>query len=98
MAESVSGGVGWVGTDSKEPTVKAAPKFHLPAQKCERVVVPKDKFDPKSFRWIQTTKGAVLIGCPVGKFRNGRCAVGTMAHSVVTAAQGGRCKAAYRRA
>ena len=78
--------------------MKRAPKFHLPSSKCERVVVPKDKFDSRSFRWLQTTKGAVLIGCPVGKWSGGRCSVGTMAHSVVTASQGGRCKANYKRA
>ncbi len=99
MAESVSGGVGSLGTYSKEPIVKSAPKFHLPTAKCERVVVPKDKFDPKSFRWIQTVRGAVLIGCPKGSWSGSSCKVGTMAHSIVLRARAnGTCKAAYKRA
>lgn len=76
-----------------------SPKFRLPKSKCERVVVPKEKFDPKSFRWVQTVKGAVLIGCPKGKFKGAKCSVGTMAHSIVLRARAnGSCKASYKRA
>ena len=80
----------------------AEPKFHLPAAKCERIVAPKEDFDKASFRWTKLKNGgAVLIGCPTGKWlkREERCTAGTRAHAIVLPANPtGRCKAGYRRA
>ena len=77
------------------------PKFHLPKAKCERIVAPKEDFDKGSFRWTPLKNGgAVLIGCPTGKWlaKRERCAVGTRAHAIVLpAGSSGRCKASYRR-
>jgi hypothetical protein len=68
-------------------------KFHLPKNKCERIVVPKSEFDKRSFRWVKTVKGGVLIGCENGKWDAGknRCKVGTRAHAVIVRKVGGAC-------
>ena len=43
---------------------------------------PPSKFDPKSFRTVSAKGGVKLvIGCPKGKFRKGKCAVGTRIQS-----------------
>lgn len=41
-------------------------KFKIPAagRKCERMVAPKGNFHKKSFRWVKSGKGRVLVGCP----------------------------------
>jgi hypothetical protein len=42
------------------------------------------KFDPKSFRVktaSRTTK--LIIGCPKGKYKKGRCVVGTRVQSIL---------------
>ena len=40
-------------------------KFKIPAagRKCERMVAPKGNFHKKSFRWVKSGKGRVLVGC-----------------------------------
>jgi len=72
--------------------------FHLPKSKCEKKVAPKSAFAPKSFRWVKSGKGFVMVGCPKGEWssRAKRCKVGLRAHAVVTASKGGRCKVGSR--
>lgn len=74
------------------------PKFQLPKDKCKMTVLPKSDFDPKSFRWIPTGSGAILIGCPKGEWGGRRCKVGTRAHEIIRAAAGGKCRRGYKRA
>lgn len=40
--------------------------FKIPAagRKCEKVVAPKSAFHKRSFRWVKSGKGRVLVGCP----------------------------------
>ena len=78
---------------SRNRRAEGVAKFTLPKDKCERIIVPKSEFDPKSFRWVKTAKGGVLIGCESGKWDAGtsRCKVGTRAHAVVIAKTGGKC-------
>jgi hypothetical protein len=68
---------------------------------CEKAVAPKKKFEPKSFRWVQSGKSRVLIGCPRGKWRprKMRCRVGTAAYKVLSPARGKRkaCPVGTRR-
>lgn len=45
-------------------------KIPKSGHKCERVVEAKSRFHPKSFRWVKSGKGRVLIGCP--KTQEGR--------------------------
>jgi hypothetical protein len=76
------------------------PAFRLPKSKCEKKVAPTKAFDPKSFRWVKSGKGFVMVGCPKGQWapRLKRCKVGLRAHAVVTASKGGRCPVGLRRA
>jgi len=62
---------------------------------CERVVTPKRAFAPRSFRWKRSGKAWVMIGCPLGKWRNGSCSAGTKAHVILV--PGGRCGRGERR-
>ncbi len=68
---------------------------------CEKAVAPKKKFEPKSFRWVQSGKSRVLIGCPRGhwKPRKMKCGVGTAAYKVLSPAKGKRltCAVGMRR-
>jgi hypothetical protein len=59
---------------------------------CEKTVAPKSRFAKKSFRWIKSGRSWVLIGCPKGKFRRGRCTVGTRAHKVMAAGRSCRVR------
>lgn len=75
---------------------KSTPKFRLPVKKCIKIVVPKEQFDRRSFRWTPLANGgAILIGCPQGQWDNRirRCKVGTRAHEIVIPPKpSGRCK------
>jgi len=75
------------------------PAFRIPKSKCREVVEPKSSFDRRSFRWVKSGKGRILIGCPVGEWmpRSKRCRVGTRAHEVVMASRGKRCPVGYRK-
>lgn len=55
---------------------------------CKRVVANKRKFDRRSFRWKRSGHVMVLVGCPRGKWKRGRCAVGTRAQKVLTRSNG----------
>ena len=69
-------------------------------RKCERRVKAKSAFAKKSFRWVGSGKGRVLVGCPKGKWseRSGRCKVGLRAHAVIVARKkGGSCPSGYKR-
>ena len=61
---------------------------------CEKTVTPKRQFEPKSFRWKQSGKSWVLIGCPKGSWRprKERCKVGTRAYKLLVPARGKRKK------
>ena len=50
-----------------------------------RLKSPK-KFDPKSFRIIDPGRVGytkIIVACPKGKFKKGRCTVGTVAQSIL---------------
>jgi hypothetical protein len=55
---------------------------------CERTPAPKSAFDKRSFRWKKSGRAWVLVGCPKGRWRKNRCAVGTKAHKVLAPAKG----------
>jgi hypothetical protein len=77
---------------------RSTPKFSLPKDKCKMVVNPKSMFDSKSFRWIPTASGAILIGCPKGEWGGKKCKVGTRAHEIIRAIHDGKCRRGYKRA
>jgi hypothetical protein len=42
------------------------------------------RFDKRSFRWKKKKDGnAVVVGCPIGHFKNDKCNVGMQAQSLV---------------
>jgi len=61
---------------------------------CERQEHKKSSFDKRSFRWKQSGKARILIGCPKGKWqpKKERCKVGTRAYKILV-----RAKASCRR-
>lgn len=44
----------------------------LPTQKCERTVIPKEKFHKNSFRWTHQGDVHLLVGCPLVSERGGK--------------------------
>ena len=43
-------------------------RFHLPKEKCERVVKPKRDFAKAfGFRWVKSGSSYIMVGCPKGK-------------------------------
>lgn len=58
---------------------------------CERKVAPKSRFDKHSFRWKKQGRNWIMVGCPKGKWKSGRCRVGTRAHVVLAPRKGNRC-------
>ena len=84
---------------SPEDTVFLGGGFLPPqGERCARVIVPKNKFDSRSFRWKRSGKGRVLIGCPKGEWDAHRvnCRVGTRAHVVVKKRDGDSCPRGYK--
>jgi hypothetical protein len=55
---------------------------------CKRVLANKRKFDKRSFRWKKRGRVAVLVACPRGKWKRGRCAVGMRAQKVLVKSNG----------
>jgi len=55
---------------------------------CERSVAPRRRFDRRSFRWVRSGKNWVLIGCQKGKWKRGRCSIGTRAVKVLAKSAG----------
>ncbi len=70
----------------------------IKGQFCERTVKPKGAFDRRSFRYKQSGKSWLLIGCPKGKYqpRKGTCSVGTQAHKILARAGGGACRLGHK--
>ena len=67
---------------------------------CERKgSVSKAKVDPRSFRWIFSGKGRILIACSRGSWndRKQRCAAGIAAYKILTKPKHGRCKAGAKK-
>lgn len=58
---------------------------------CETVKVRRRAFDPRSFRWAQSGSAWVLVGCPLGRWRGGRCQVGMRAHVILKTEKSRRC-------
>lgn len=58
---------------------------------CEKKLAPKSKFDRRSFRWKTSGKARVLVACPKGHWRRGRCTVGLRAYKLLTPPKAGRC-------
>jgi hypothetical protein len=49
----------------------------------KRLESPK-KFDPRSFRTVRPRKDIrVVVGCPRGKFKEGRCRVGLRGQAIL---------------
>lgn len=77
-------------------------KFHVPPRGCTEELNPKEMFEPRSFRWVKSGRGRLLVGCPKGKWAprttkrirgrsvTGVCKVGTKAHMKVTPREGRR--------
>lgn len=89
---------------------RAKPKFHVPPAGCTEELNPKEMFDKRSFRWIKSGRGRILVGCPKGEWAPrttktvkgrkvmGVCKVGTMAHMKVTPKEGRtRCPPGQKR-
>ena len=50
-----------------------AAKFHLPKNKCEKIVKPKRDFAKDfGFRWVKRGSTFVMVGCPKGKTKTQR--------------------------
>lgn len=66
---------------------------HMRGAYCEHTTAPKSLFDPRSFRYIQSGKSWLLIGCPKGKWaaRKAHCKVSTLSHKHFIPAKSGRC-------
>lgn len=64
--------------------------------KCIKRLEKKSYFDPKSFRWIRVSpRTQVLIGCKKGRFKRGKCDIGTEAYEIVTERK--RCPVDYEK-
>jgi hypothetical protein len=49
----------------------------------ERIESPS-KFDPRSFRIKRVSPTTeIIVGCPKGRFKSGRCLVGTKAQAIL---------------
>lgn len=62
---------------------------------CEKVILPTDAFDRRSFRWKKSGRGLVLVGCRRGGWRKGRCGTGLRAHAVLRRSK--RCRSGEKR-
>ena len=82
----------------------------LPAKKCVKRLAPLKAFDKKSFRYIPTKGGMLMIGCPKGKFspkgrkklKSGRmitgvCKVGTRGVELILPMKGSSCRVGYKK-
>lgn len=49
-----------------------AEKLPPAGQKCERTVIPKEKFHPASFRWAHKGPVHLLLACPKSVERGGK--------------------------
>ncbi|MBU0893891.1 MAG: hypothetical protein KKF48_02410 [Nanoarchaeota archaeon] len=69
------------------------PKIHLTKDyKRQRVSNPKN-FDPKSLRTIQVSGRKdvkLIVGCEKGKFKKGKCSVGTKLQAILHKRQNGK--------
>lgn len=85
-------------------------KFRIPPTGCTEELAPKELFEPKSFRWVKSGRGRILVGCPKGQWAPrtkgrvkgraviGVCKVGTRAHMKVTPREGRKhCPAGQKR-
>ncbi len=63
------------------------------AQYCPEQLADPGRFDPRSFRTVQTDGHRVTIGCPKGQYdaRRRRCRVGTRAQRILHPAGEGKC-------
>jgi hypothetical protein len=60
---------------------------------CETTEAPRARFDGKSLRWKKSGRRTwLLVGCPRGQFKRGRCTVGMRVHKFLRHAEGGRCR------
>jgi len=53
---------------------------------CKKVLIPKGRFDPRSFRTVSPSKRTrITIGCPRGQWdsRRKRCRTGTKAQRIL---------------
>jgi hypothetical protein len=66
---------------------------------CEKSLAPRKQFDSDSFRWKQSGKAWLLVGCPKGKWqpRKERCRVGTKAHKILVKKGYRHCAVGTRR-
>jgi hypothetical protein len=55
---------------------------HSPHYRHERVADPEE-FDAHSFRTVKEGKHLVVVGCPVGHYSGGSCAVGTRPQAIL---------------
>ena len=70
-----------------------------PGSFCEKTLTPRKQFDSESFRWKQSGKAWLLVGCPKGKWqpRKERCRVGTKAHKILVKKGYRHCAVGTRR-
>ncbi len=82
----------------------------LPENKCVKQLKPLKDFDKRSFRYVPVKGGALMIGCPKGKFSpkgrkklksgkfiTGVCKVGTRGVEMILGSKGGKCRVGYKR-
>lgn len=59
-------------------------KIHVTKTECRKRVKSPKKFDKKSFRSKRVSKRTrLIVACPKGKFKKGRCSVGMQLQSII---------------
>lgn len=72
-------------------------KFHLPAKKCVKRLVPKTRRGT-IVGTIKRGGTFLLIACPPRQMgKTGRCRVGTVAVEEIKASRSGKCPAGFKR-
>lgn len=75
-------------------------KIHCPGPKaryCRQRIAAPSRFAARSLRTVKAKGGRKLVvGCPKGKFRKGRCSVGTRLQTILYPLGSKKCRAACR--
>ena len=75
-------------------------RIHCPsarARYCRQRVLSPSRFARGSLRTIRRGKRTLIVGCPKGKFRQGRCSVGTRVQAVLYLKTSAKCRRACAR-
>jgi len=70
-------------------------KIHCPSGKgryCRQRVASPKKFARNSLRTITRGSVKIVVGCPKGKFKKGKCSVGTRAQTILRPLGSPKCQ------